>query len=41
MKFEEQLELNDSTIATDKQFISNKFNDFFLDVGPTLSRKIP
>ena len=41
MKSEEQLKLNDSIITTDKQTISNKFNDFFINVGPTLSRKIP
>ena len=41
MKFEEQFKLNDSTITNDKQTISNKFNDFFINVGPTLSRKIP
>ena len=41
MKAEEQFKSNDSTITTDKQTISNKFNDFFINVGPTLSRKIP
>ena len=41
MKSEEQLKLNNSTITTDKQTISNKFNDFSINVGPTLSRKIP
>ena len=38
---EEQLKLNDSTITTDKQTISNKFNDFSINVGAKLSRKIP
>ena len=40
MKFEEQFKLNDWAITTEKQTISNKFNDFFINVGPTLSRKI-
>ena len=30
---------DDST--TDKNIISNKFNDFFINVGPTLARVIP
>ena len=33
--------LIDSTISTDKQKISNGFNDFYINVGPTLARDIP
>ena len=33
--------LIDNTISTDKQKISNGFNDFYINVGPTLARDIP
>ena len=39
MKFEEQSKLNDSTTTTDKQKISNKFNDFFISGTDIISEK--
>ena len=28
-------------ITTDNELISNKFNDFFINIGPTLAKSIP
>ena len=28
-------------ITSDKELISNKFNDFFINIGPTLAKSIP
>ena len=33
--------MNDDTIITDKTGISERFNDFFVNIGPSLARKIP
>ena len=32
---------SDYTILTDKVTISNRFNEFFIDVSPNLAKKIP
>ena len=32
---------NDGTITENKQVISDRFNDFFVNVGPTLAKAIP
>ena len=40
-KFQDNFQLNDGSITSDMKIISNKFNDFFINVGPSLSRKIP
>ena len=36
-----KFKLSDGTISDDKQLISTKFNDFFVNIGPTLASKIP
>ena len=36
-----KFKLPDGTITDDKQLISTKFNDFFVNIGPTLASKIP
>ena len=36
----EQLEINNKTIVN-KQLIADKFNDFFVNIGPSLADKIP
>ena len=33
--------IHDDTIISDKAIISVKFNDFFINIGPTLAKKIP
>ena len=40
-KIQTQFKVNDELITTDKTLISEKFNDFFINVGPTLASKIP
>ena len=40
-KTQAQFKLNDDTLISDKSVISEKFNDFFIDVGPNLAKKIP
>ena len=35
------IQLNDGSITSDMEIISNTFNDFFINVGPLLSHKIP
>ena len=36
-----RLKLSDGQITADKQIISEKFNDFFVSIGPNLAHKIP
>ena len=36
-----KFKLSDGTISDDKQLISTKYNDFFVNIGPTLASKIP
>ena len=40
-KFQEKFKLNDGSYTTDMKIICEKFNDFFINVGPSLSKKIP
>ena len=40
-KTQAQFKLSDDTLISDKSVISEKFNDFFIDVGPNLAKKIP
>ena len=41
IKVNEQFKLNDGSVTTDPKVISNKFHDFFVNVGPSLANKIP
>ena len=41
IKVNEQFKSNDGSVTTDPKVISNKFNDFFVNVGPSLADKIP
>ena len=41
VKVNERFKLNDGSVTTDSKVISNKFNEFFVNVGPTLANKIP
>ena len=36
-----KFKLNDGSFTTDGYVISNKFNDFFVNIGPNLAAKIP
>ena len=36
-----KFKLKDDTFTTDKSVISCKFNDFFVNIGPNLAKKIP
>ena len=40
-KFQDKFKFNDGSYTTDMKIICEKFNDFFINVGPTLSKKIP
>ena len=40
-KIQSQFKLNDGSITSNKLVISDKFNDFFINIGPTLADKIP
>ena len=40
-KSETQFKLDDETTTTDQKVISEKFNDFFINIGPNLAAKIP
>ena len=35
-----RFKLSDGSITNDKQLISDKFNDFFINVGPNLAKRI-
>ena len=39
--FQSTFKLNNGSIISDKKAVSEHFNDFFINVGPTLARKIP
>ena len=36
-----KFKLNDGSVTTNKLEICEKFNNFFIDIGPTLANKIP
>ena len=40
-KTQAQFKLNDGSTTSDKLIISEKFNEFFINIGPTLAYKIP
>ena len=40
-KLQEKIRLSDGTITSDKYIISERFNDFFIGIGPSLAGKIP
>ena len=40
-KVQEKVKLNDESMISDKSVISNKFNEFFVNIGPNLAKKIP
>ena len=40
-QFQAQFKMNDGSITNDKITISEKFNDFFAGIGPSLAKKIP
>ena len=40
-KLQEKFKLSDGTITSDKYIISERFNDFFIGIGPSLAGKIP
>ena len=40
-KLQTEFKLSDDTITSNKSLISEKFNDFFINIGPTLAEKIP
>ena len=40
-RIHERFKLSDDTATTDKKAISEKFNDFFVNIGNNLARKIP
>ena len=40
-KIQSQFKINNTLITSDKTIISEKFNDFFTNVGPDLAAKIP
>ena len=40
-KMQDVFKLSDGTIILDGTLISNKFNEFFTNIGPNMARKIP
>ena len=40
-RIHERFKLSDDTVTTDKKTISENFNDFFVNIGNNLARKIP
>ena len=40
-QLQNKFKLNDGSFSTDGYVISNKFNDFFVNIGPNLAAKIP
>ena len=40
-RIQEKFKLNDGSTTTEKSVISEKFYDFFINIGPSLARKIP
>ena len=39
--FQTKFRIGNDDVTADKNIISNKFNDFFINIGPTLARAIP
>ena len=40
-KIQEKVKLSDGSITSDKHMISERFNDFFVNIGNSLSKGIP
>ena len=40
-QLQNEFRLGDGSLTTDMKLICNKFNEFFINVGPSLSKKIP
>ena len=40
-KFARKIRLSDGSITGEKYFISERFDDFFIGIGPSLAGKIP
>ena len=40
-KIQSEFKLNDGNITSNKLVISEKFNEFFINIGPSLAEKIP
>ena len=40
-KYHSKFKMNDGSITCDKSIISEKFNEFFTGIGPSLAKKIP
>ena len=40
-KIQEQIKLSDGSVTSNKLIISEKSNEFFINIGPTLAKKIP
>ena len=40
-QIQSKLKVSDNSITTNKTLISDKFNDFFTSIGPSLAKKIP
>ena len=36
-----RFKIGDNLITSDKNIMCNKFNDFFVNIGPTLAKSIP
>ena len=36
-----RFKIGENLITKDNELISNKFNDFFINIGPTLAKSIP
>ena len=41
IQYQDEFKLNDGSLTTDMKLVCNKFNDFYINVGPSLSEKIP
>ena len=40
-KVQDKFKLNDESMISDKSVISNRFNEFFVNIGPNLAKMIP
>ena len=41
VQYQDEFKLNYGSLTTDMKLVCNKFNDFYINVGPSLSGKIP
>ena len=40
-KIQERFKLSDNTITNDKRVVAENFNDFFVNIGNNLAKRIP